>query len=1004
MSEHAIKPVPKPTFGNLAVMDLRDFKHPSEVKNYSLPDGVAGGELYYTSKTHRQTAVSAHFKVADFARSRTETYDYARIHSDLVYELEKIRAFFGKDVHIVTGYMSDTYLSNQTYYTDIAVNHVAGLAARIRIRGVTPLILAKFAIVVGKPNTWVSVGDEDVIIAVNQTKKNPEELVSTHIGRDGPTRRRQRLSREKALAILQKDFLWFQRGHRHLLTPLDKHYQSLKSSALDADANKLIRRDPGSGQFVFRPPGYGKHLSQQRDIIIVLHRTHSLSVSEIVAILFYSDYYTMYRTFYRLEAHFKTNTKNLRYSQYLYMAAAELGTILCPEIKVFREKSKTPGVRNLRYPMQCLKRSDSHKIPITRRIDRFDDPLWSDLTNFVQSTVKGLRTMKKVQDLPVLGHQTRENHIDARKPDRPDFDITGRYEAHQERADNDRDLIGQTLVINQAGTHIQGVHAYLRRPPKERQQYEIDKGYWDFHGDEDGGEFIALYYDPAFAEFTIKIKPKLKNALEVTIVWPKSRKLPNGYEEVLTFRRVDERPTNISLDLPQATPLVRLTEWSPLLQLQRRTISDMFSGRRLKSFDKYLNAYWNPVSITDKPGEQVDSAKALDKLFQDAFMDRNQGIHYEDNVQTAFYISALLSMEKWSPSGLDTLNRFDYLRMMVEQEQMRGHSSAVYHSRIFLNLPELGDTENRMLHEYKVSIDLHGVGAKYGPGANAFLGDLTITKTKGDQNWPVDANSKFVSSRYSVVLVGIAAGVGLNFRIKGSTMFSSYTEWLPGDFPGWGDLVRVSLSASTGPAKAGGSDFFVTFTRGKGTFMADFSKGGFGLKKSGKFAVEGELSYNLIRISHAPSTRARPALKASEIQKDYSLRYDKKTQTFNGFDSAILTEDGRQRLRWMAASELPVLMEKDTDIRVEGFTDRVGTDDYNKKLAMNRAENVKLALRDILGKRLKIADKDIDATSLGEKLARNAGDLQDEENPRFRGVRILINGRVVLRLLEAYGR
>jgi outer membrane protein OmpA-like peptidoglycan-associated protein len=77
----------------------------------------------------------------------------------------------------------------------------------------------------------------------------------------------------------------------------------------------------------------------------------------------------------------------------------------------------------------------------------------------------------------------------------------------------------------------------------------------------------------------------------------------------------------------------------------------------------------------------------------------------------------------------------------------------------------------------------------------------------------------------------------------------------------------------------------------------------------------------------------------------------------------------------MCASELPVLVQDKADIRVEGFTDRVGTDEYNCRLAKNRAKNIKTAIRDILGEKLAIPDSRTEAVSLGESLARSAGNV-----------------------------
>ena len=147
-------------------------------------------------------------------------------------------------------------------------------------------------------------------------------------------------------------------------------------------------------------------------------------------------------------------------------------------------------------------------------------------------------------------------------------------------------------------------------------------------------------------------------------------------------------------------------------------------------------------------------------------------------------------------------------------------------------------------------------------------------------------------------------------------------------------------------------------------------------------------------------------VEATKIPKDYNLKYGKKKATFNGHDSAFLTEDARELLRIMCASELALLERDDVEITVEGHTDRTGTKEHNKNLGNNRATNVKLALRDIMGQKLKIADdKIITPKDLGESLAESeAGDYDTKENPTYRGVRVLINGRVSLTLDAAFAK
>ena len=119
------------------------------------------------------------------------------------------------------------------------------------------------------------------------------------------------------------------------------------------------------------------------------------------------------------------------------------------------------------------------------------------------------------------------------------------------------------------------------------------------------------------------------------------------------------------------------------------------------------------------------------------------------------------------------------------------------------------------------------------------------------------------------------------------------------------------------------------------------------------------------------------------------------------FDSALLTPAARQFLRFVCADRLAVLSSPETKIRIIGHTDRPGSLAYNQKLSELRAQNVKLALQDILYGVLQIPLKDIEAVGLGEAMAIITDLLKsrvDEENvrrPEYRHVDLLIDSSLV---------
>ena len=85
--------------------------------------------------------LSAHFKVREFAC--TDGSDAVFISPELVEILEKIRAHFGRPVHINSAYR--TPAKNKAVGGAAQSQHMYGLAADITIQGVTPSQIASYA-------------------------------------------------------------------------------------------------------------------------------------------------------------------------------------------------------------------------------------------------------------------------------------------------------------------------------------------------------------------------------------------------------------------------------------------------------------------------------------------------------------------------------------------------------------------------------------------------------------------------------------------------------------------------------------------------------------------------------------------------------------------------------------------------------------------------------------------------------------------------------------------
>jgi hypothetical protein len=95
----------------------------------------------YSKKQHGATKLSANFTVKEFACK--DGSDKVLIDTNLVEILQKIRDHFGKAVVINSAYRNEAY--NRKIGGASKSQHINGTAADIRISGVTPEEVAKYA-------------------------------------------------------------------------------------------------------------------------------------------------------------------------------------------------------------------------------------------------------------------------------------------------------------------------------------------------------------------------------------------------------------------------------------------------------------------------------------------------------------------------------------------------------------------------------------------------------------------------------------------------------------------------------------------------------------------------------------------------------------------------------------------------------------------------------------------------------------------------------------------
>jgi outer membrane protein OmpA-like peptidoglycan-associated protein len=226
-------------------------------------------------------------------------------------------------------------------------------------------------------------------------------------------------------------------------------------------------------------------------------------------------------------------------------------------------------------------------------------------------------------------------------------------------------------------------------------------------------------------------------------------------------------------------------------------------------------------------------------------------------------------------------------------------------------------------------------------------------------------------------------------------------EWTPNDFEGTLLWMEVDVSAKGKGGKLG-ITWKGSFLRSHNGLLMSFDNaeasvgpsGGGGKPKIGKGwnAILGRVS---LKTPNAIIDLSKPFPGSKSVVGNLD------SAAHFCHDSALLTPAARQFLRFVCADRLAVLSSPEVKIMIIGHTDRTGTDAYNLDLSDKRAQNVKLALQDILYGVLQIPLKDIPAVGLGTAMAKITDLLKSHVNaanvrtPEYRRVDLLINFSLV---------
>lgn len=130
-------------------------------------------------KTYQRTdsvQLSKNFKLDEF-KCKCRECNPILVDTDLVEWLQKIRDHFGKSVHINSGYRCEKH--NEHVGGSKSSHHKRGMAADIRVQGITPEEVAKYAESIGIQR--IGLYDTFVHIGSNTTKKYWLDHVGTRV-------------------------------------------------------------------------------------------------------------------------------------------------------------------------------------------------------------------------------------------------------------------------------------------------------------------------------------------------------------------------------------------------------------------------------------------------------------------------------------------------------------------------------------------------------------------------------------------------------------------------------------------------------------------------------------------------------------------------------------------------------------------------------------------------------------------------------------------------------
>lgn len=617
---------------------------------------------------------------------------------------------------------------------------------------------------------------------------------------------------------------------------------------------------------------------------------------------------------------------------------------------------------------------------------------------------------------PVVRTGNADRRLDAPSPDEPAHDFTGRYLG----ADDPGYLGGHPhlrLLVNQAGTHVQALIVFHATGDVVHLMGDLAPE----------GDCPLFYFEQPARTAALLERDGDDALLTLTDVdEPGTHRL----------RRYDRRPSyfqhafdGVPRDRAELVRRARALELWPLyVPLRERRLAAL-----KEKLDEELTTFFEISGIDMGAGlARNKQLKRINAAVGRAF----EGLVPNDVVQLEHAARAWAGSEVTASFGGGESYRY-WLAQAIQQTRRDGAFDPTYGAEREPSIGHLvrglGVRPGNAKAKFKATLTLAGVASPsrgWFPSIKGYLATLELHQV-GESPW---------SATYTLMFAGVGWGFSTDKAGKTSlegernegTGESEYA-WLPHEVEGWCTLAGAAASATAHVGASKGVSALMiqgadTQTRPLVIDMSDLDLTALEVTKV-KPGVEAQVEASVLVgwvVSHDETKkRRRPP---EEVFRTESAALDLQQQArvhFESLGSAVLSPDGRQLLRMLAALELPAFMSPDSKLAINGHTDRVDTFDRNLWLAYFRVQNVRRALIDILGEKLRVSSSgapeaerltavDVEGedrewvgrlrvgnlalTWLGELLALREGEPDRKENVQFRRVDVILNHQLVVSL------